>query len=399
MTTEQDIRTVLVDEASGAPPRQGSLGAVLTRGRRRRRTVRAAFLVGGALTVAALITVPATLLSDGPVDLAEVDDRGQIEIAGETFPVGEALETLGSSPIYASVPGPEPRFDTQRLGAEYPFQIGTPDLGDTDQIDGPAVYIGYLRLAIARPTENKTVVLIEERSGGFAGSQCLMFASPSGESPIYTCAESSRDNRSMPVWIGVPEGTAVVSFEVDGVPVAWQRPRSRVAVIPHTPTQAPSSVRVVAQHETAYEIAVLPITNPVTDDWELLHTFETKGFTYGFWAFPNQQIPDASCVGLTRNVGTAMWSTMGCPTEKAEEIEYAARISLEGKEFLVGYGLRESETIQIPDAIHTFVSDQIDGRRFFIVQIPQAPDTDPYTIEILNADGTTRTLDAHVPNE
>ena len=141
------------------------------------------------------------------------------------------------------------------------------------------------------------------------------------------------------------------------------------------------------------------ITNPVTDDWELLHTFETKGFTYGFWAFPNQQIPDASCVGLTRNVGTAMWSTMGCPTEKAEEIEYAARISLEGKEFLVGYGLRESETIQIPDAIHTFVSDQIDGRRFFIVQIPQAPDTDPYTIEILNADGTTRTLDAHVPNE
>lgn len=71
---------------------------------------------------------------------------------------------------------------------------------------------------------------------------------------------------------------------------------------------------------------------------------------------------------------------------------------MEGADFLVGYGLKEGETIQIPDAIHIFATDEFDGRRFFIVQIPQSADTDPYAIEILATDGTTRSLIAHRPS-
>jgi hypothetical protein len=416
MTTEQDIRTALVDEAAAAPQRQGSLAAVLTRGRRRRRGVRAAHLIGSALAVAALIGVPVTLLSDGPVDVSEVDGRGQIEIAGELFPIGEALETLGGSPVYASVPGPEPRFDTQRLGVEFPFQLGTPNLADSDLFDGPAVYIGTL-LSAGETSEETAVALLEGKSGGVLGigqkkQKCLAFSViPFAASSLdLICADVAQPtpidaggamwnpiDAGGAMWIGVPEGTAVVSVEVDGAPTVWQQPRSRIAIISFAPTQAPSSVRVVALDEDGREIAVIPVSAPVEHS-ELLYTFESGGIVYQFRAFPNQQGPDAPCVGVTTDLSSEVRSTMGCPTEQKEATEYAARISLGGAEFLVGYGLQEGETIQIPDAIHTFISDEVDGRRFFITQIPQAPNTEPITIEILTTDGTTRNLNAHEPN-
>jgi len=259
MITEQDIRTALADEAAGAPQRGGSLQAVVTEGRRRGRRVRATYFVGAALVVAALIGVPVALLDDGPGEV--VDAAGQqLVIDGETFPVGVLLDSPGGSPIFASILGPELQFDAQSLGVEAPFQVESPELVDADRIEGPAAYIGTVG-TVGENSDGIPVTLFGARSGEELSGKCLAVAFPGGERPYYTCTDwEGVANPSW--WIGVPEGTAVVSLEVNGASVAWQRPRSRVVLIPYEVPEAVSSMRLVALDESGIEIAVLPASGP-----------------------------------------------------------------------------------------------------------------------------------------
>lgn len=154
---------------------------------------------------------------------------GFLELAGESFSVGDPIEAFSESPMYESTLPDAPTFDTSGYGVERPLTQGRPMVADPDVIDGPAVYIGEV--------EGNSAFLTQEIHYSEDGEEHLQKCLWIGPSPqicadFGTLAVHPAGEPIVAVWLGVPDGTvAVVAFH-NGEPVGWQQPRSRVVIIP-----------------------------------------------------------------------------------------------------------------------------------------------------------------------
>lgn len=103
----------------------------------------------------------------------------------------------------------------------------------------------------------------------------------------------------------------------------------------------------------------------------------------------NDQGPDAPCAGVEVRTADGTSVTVACPTLPTEEDQYAARIGSVSEMFVVGFGLAQNETLVADGFVDVFISDDLDGRRFFAAQLKDAEAVDAVTI----SDGTaTREL-------
>lgn len=171
---------------------------------------------GGTETTQTASTAPSTAVA------------GFLELAGETFSVGDQVEAFSEAPMYESTLPDTPAFDTSAFGAELPLTQGQPMVADPNVIDGAAVYIGEIGADSAFLTQE---VRFSE-DGDEYHQKCLWI----GPSP-QLCADYGKiavhpaGEPVLAVWLGVPDGTVAVAAFEDGEPVGWQRPRSRVAVL------------------------------------------------------------------------------------------------------------------------------------------------------------------------
>lgn len=94
----------------------------------------------------------------------------------------------------------------------------------------------------------------------------------------------------------------------------------------------------------------------------------------------NSEGPNAPCVGVEVRTSVATMVTVACPTLPAEEDAYAATITVDSKVFVVGFGLSESETVVDDGFGDIFVSDEVDGRRFFAAQVTDGEVVEAVTI-------------------
>jgi len=99
----------------------------------------------------------------------------------------------------------------------------------------------------------------------------------------------------------------------------------------------------------------------------------------------NDQGPDAPCVGVEVRTSEGTSVTVACPTLPTEENQYAAVIGSDSEMFVVGFGLGQNETLVADGLLDVFISDDVDGRRFFAAQLQDGEAVDAVTI----SDGTT----------
>ncbi len=99
----------------------------------------------------------------------------------------------------------------------------------------------------------------------------------------------------------------------------------------------------------------------------------------------NDQGPDAPCVGVEVRTTDGTSVTVACPTLPTEEDQYAAVIGSDSEMFVVGFGLAQNETLVADGFVDVFISDDVDGRRFFAAQLEDGEAVDAVTI----TDGTT----------
>ncbi len=135
------------------------------------------------------------------------------------------------------------------------------------------------------------------------------------------------------------------------------------------------------------------VTNP--DASILLAQFLADDELHNLLLTPNQQGPDAPCVGISRMADAGTSLEAACPTEASERVEFAAAIEIEAGTFVVGYGLRPKETIDTPGSIQSFVRIGPGMVGYFLVELPDSPGTDRFELVVTSPDGSTRTITSH----
>lgn len=139
--------------------------------------------------------------------------------------------------------------------------------------------------------------------------------------------------------------------------------------------------------------------SPVADAPELLDSFSSGDVVYEFRTYPNSQGPEAPCVGVEHDLETGgRRATMVCPTEASEEFEYASHVHASPWTFVVGYGLEAGETIAVDDATRVVTTEEINGRRFFLIQFGQPVD-ESFRVSVTRPDGTTRFIAVIPPDD
>ena len=137
---------------------------------------------------------------------------------------------------------------------------------------------------------------------------------------------------------------------------------------------------------------------PAAESPILLDSFSWGDVVYEFRAYPNSQGPEAPCVGLEYDLETgSRRATMACPTEASEELEYASHVQA-SPWTLVGYGLEADETIAVDDAIRVIITEEIDERRFFLIQFGR-PVSESFQVPVTRPDGTTRFIAVAWPDD
>ena len=137
---------------------------------------------------------------------------------------------------------------------------------------------------------------------------------------------------------------------------------------------------------------------PAAESPILLDSFSWGDVVYEFRAYPNSQGPEAPCVGLEYDLETgSRRATMACPTEASEELEYASHVQAYPWT-LVGYGLEADETIAVGDAIRVIITEEIDERRFFLIQFGR-PVSESFQVPVTRPDGTTRFIAVASPDD
>lgn len=139
--------------------------------------------------------------------------------------------------------------------------------------------------------------------------------------------------------------------------------------------------------------------SPVADTPELLDSFSSGDVVYEFRTYPNSQGPEAPCVGVEYDLETGgRRATMVCPTEESEEFEYASHVHASPWTFVVGYGLEAGETIAVDDATRVITTEEVNGRRFFLIQFGQPVD-ESFRVPVTRPDGPTRFIAVIPPGD
>lgn len=131
------------------------------------------------------------------------------------------------------------------------------------------------------------------------------------------------------------------------------------------------------------------------DDAVLLADLRIDGVRHDFSVFPNQQGPDAPCVGVSLSDDEGATVIMACPTEATETGEYAAVLELDTGSFVVGYGLEPGEAITTRAATGIAIAEDPDGHPFFVIRLRQSPGLHAVELVITTATGGVRTITAH----
>lgn len=105
-------------------------------------------------------------------------------------------------------------------------------------------------------------------------------------------------------------------------------------------------------------------------EFATLGTFHMRGAEYEFRTFPEFQEAEAPCIGLRTDSQGGLQSTIVCPT--GDDGQFAAAVNAHGSFFIVGFGLGDNESIaSIDGSIRVITTDRVDGRRFFLLQLPE----------------------------
>lgn len=223
------------------PERAGSIDSVLTRGRRRRLTIR----VGAVASVAAVAVFAVGMIAwlrPVPRPAASGADPVMLELPGG-FAVGvepDSVESEGAT-IYVGLQGPEPLFDTSGLGTEIALtqrsasDLIVPPSGDLlerNALQAAAmVYLGDIKGA---------QIALSVSDGGFlslGGEQmCIFFGNGTpitGGGDCYVREGPKTGEGTDPpvggwlVWTQLPEETAAVQMKLNDGTSYWQQPIAR----------------------------------------------------------------------------------------------------------------------------------------------------------------------------
>jgi hypothetical protein len=173
-----------------------------------------------------------------------IDGDVAVPIRSELGPVAVRGEVLR---VVAGAPAPPPAVDLDLAGVEQPLLADTPDWDQTTWAgDVPLVYVGDRSGRSVFLHTNGTIGFLDRLlAGGDIGDHICMTVGDSssalGGAGFCSGAASSHggqfhDNSAgAPVavwwatWIDVPSGTAVVTLDVAGEPLAWQFPVGETA--------------------------------------------------------------------------------------------------------------------------------------------------------------------------
>ena len=123
-----------------------------------------------------------------------------------------------------------------------------------------------------------------------------------------------------------------------------------------------------------------------------LGSFISDDATFEFVSAPNSERPDAPCVGVNAVLPDQTTNVMACPAQATEVDSYAATVRIAEEDFVVGFGLCDDESIVLDQATRTLVTDRIDGRRFFLLQLQVAPSSGAVVIPVLAESGASREI-------
>lgn len=272
MNIEDTIRIELEAAVSTVPAgAPAPLEVVERRGHRRRIVARAGLVVASAAVFVAIVGVSIMIGRIGytpdvaaptvpPVTIAPVPE-GSVMIAGKLFPVDDLVEAFDSAPMYFGQQSPSPAFDTSELGDEQALRFDVPAVADPDVLDGPTIYVGELEGVSA---------FVNECSTGVGITTCLWMGATSqlrADSGAFIFAEppTQRDGPPYAAWMGVPEGTSVVTLRRDGFDLGWQRPVGGVTLM-----QLPEigAYELIALDEFGTEVGAVAVSvaRPATSD-------------------------------------------------------------------------------------------------------------------------------------
>ncbi len=108
----------------------------------------------------------------------------------------------------------------------------------------------------------------------------------------------------------------------------------------------------------------------------------------------NQQNSEVPCVGVEVTDGEGTTATTSCPTGPAEPSDYGAEIIAADRRFVVGFGLERGETITNDGLRAVFISDEIDGRRYFAAEVAGDAALEQLTIDSDAGERTVAVLPA-----
>lgn len=278
----------LEDEMSAVPAAYGSLGKVRRKSHRRRLRRRVVstgttFVVLLAALSLVVPTLPRIASADGPGMPTRLLIDGDVEIPVTDEPIAEVENSRRTLTVYGGLPAPEPDFDASDLGIEQPLIQNEPKWGNSDPGDVPVVYVGDVDDRSVFLHTNGGISLIDRLLVWMQGSEigphlCVSmgdsetvggggFCTGPGDTPEGRSTSGAIRLNNVPAgegllgyyvtWFALPEGTAIVTLELDHGRRLWQKPYGEMAFFDVGDYVGPTTLTAIdATGSVLYEVGL-----------------------------------------------------------------------------------------------------------------------------------------------
>ena len=224
-------------EMAAVPDGGGSVGAVIRRGRRRRRGRRSAWAVA-VLGLAVLFVMFPVPYDPNPKAIAgEFEIPAAVEISDLEVAVESRTPELTDPDVWIGWTHPVPEFDTTNLGPDWTFTTGAPAEGDLGTKVLSAVYLGdyegepFYIFSVPPPTiqDRFFEITYGNLSGEILGTNngCCSGGDMDIEEGLPGLSGERTGDQTPLItaeWLGLNPNVAVVAVHIDDRFVGWQTP-------------------------------------------------------------------------------------------------------------------------------------------------------------------------------
>lgn len=224
-------------EMAAVPDVDSSIGAVVRRGSRRRRSRRAAWAVGAVALTFLFVMFPVPYDPNPKAIAGEYEIPAAVEISDLEVAVESQAPASTDPEVWIGWTHPTPEFDTTDLGPNRTFTAGESDAADLGDKVLSAVYLGnyegepFYVYSVPPPTIQDRVFEIAtgNLSGEILGTNhgCCSGGDMDGEEGLPGLSGERTGNEEPLItaeWLGLNPNVSVVAVQVDDQYVGWQTP-------------------------------------------------------------------------------------------------------------------------------------------------------------------------------